>query len=97
MVQARPGPDADQQARDAGLHELEGHRVGHAVAHDDGDLHLLAELGDVEGLVLGGLVADRGHGGLDDEEVAAGFLGDGPVFVGVLGDGGDRAGAPWPP
>ena len=41
---------------------------------DDRDLHRFAETGNVEGLVLAGNVADGRDGGLDHEDVAAGFL-----------------------
>ena len=39
LVQAAPGPDADQQAGDAGLHQLERRREADAVADHDRDAH----------------------------------------------------------
>ena len=65
----RAGPDADEDAVDAGLHEFLGHLVGDAVADDYGDFQGVDELGEDEAPVAAGHVAGGGDGGLDDDDV----------------------------
>ncbi len=86
------GADPDEDAGHALLHELEAGRVADAVADHDGHLDLLDHLRENEPAVALGDVAGGGDGGLDDEDIAAGFLDDGGEPLGVGGDERDGAG-----
>ena len=68
-----PGSDADEDARDAGLHQLERGLVVDAVADHDGDVAGANQLVERQ-LVVGARRMARGeHGALDDETSAPAF------------------------
>src|SRR5690606_36564709 len=87
--------DPDEDAVDAGGHQLEGRLEVDGVADEDRDRrHLLHQLVELEALERARDVARRGDRGGDDEEVDAGRLGDWGVALGILrgrGDDGEPA------
>ena len=71
VVQAAPGPDADEDGRRALLHQREGGLGVGRVADRDRDRHVAGELVERQRVVLGGEVAGGRHLALDEEEVGA--------------------------
>ena len=87
----RSRPHADEQTVRPRLHQLKALLTRDAVTDDDRDRHRFDELGEVQWLVQGGQVLERGDGGLDDEQVHPGLLGNCPEPLGVLRDRAHRA------
>ena len=72
MVQAWPGPDADEDAGGTGAHEVQRRLVAGAAADDDRDVELADEALEVERLDRLGDVLGRHDRALDDEQVELG-------------------------
>ena len=68
--------DADQQALDAGVHQLQGGRVVDAVADHDRDAQLRGQLAKGELLVAAADMARGEHRPLDHQAVGTGLLDD---------------------
>ena len=86
------GSDSDQQAVDAGFHQLQRHFVSDAVADDNRDFQGIYQFGEDQPSVAIGHVAGGGDGGLDYDHVGPGLDSRGRHAFGVLGGEGDCAG-----
>ncbi len=85
----RAGADADQKGGRARFHQFGRGLERDAVADHDGNGRVAAELGEVYGFGMGGIVAGGRHLAGDDEEIRPGFDGDGGDARGVRRNGGE--------
>jgi hypothetical protein len=95
LVQALPGPDADEHAGGARAHEVEGGLVAGAAPDDDGDVELAHEALEVERLARARHVLGGDDRPLDHEQVELGgedLLGPGGGALGRDARAGDDAG-----
>jgi len=80
----RSGPDADEHRRGTAFHDLARDVVPDGVSNDHWNLHLPAELFEIERLIFRRKVADCGDGTLDNKNVRPGVLRDCSEFGGPL-------------
>ena len=89
VVQAAPGPDADEDRGGALLHQREGRLGVGRVADSDGDRHEPGEIGQRQRVVAGREVAGRRDLALDEEQVGAVLGAEGAEAAGGAGRGGN--------
>ena len=83
----RAGTDPDEDAGDAGFHELQGRVVLHAVADDDWNFAHANKVLERELVVRARRVPRRQHGALDDVDVSARLLDDLGALLGACRHG----------
>ena len=87
----RTGTDTDKKSGSSCIRELHSDLVGHAIAEDHRDLHLLAKFSEIHDLIRLGNMAHRRHRRLHHKNIRAGFLCDLAEFLSSLRDRTHRA------